>query len=145
MAVPRSFRIIAALVLTSAVSALIAYHYGRRHPSSRAELSAGQGAGTQSAPCVPYTGAAALAGKPSCITGRVLKVFTSKAGNTYLDFCEDYRSCPFSSVIFSEDRAKFGDLLFLQGQVVEIRGLVSYYKERPQIIIRGPDQVKLRQ
>lgn len=79
------------------------------------------------------------------MTGRVLKVFTSKMGNTYLDFCEDYRSCPFSSVIFSEDRAKFGNLLSLQGQVVEIRGLVSYYKERPQIIIRGPEQLKLRE
>ena len=145
MALPRSIRIIAALVLTSAVSALIAYHYGRRHPSSPPELSAAPGAAAESAACVPYSGATALVGKPSCITGRVLKVFTSKAGNTYLDFCEDYRSCPFSSVIFSEDRSKFGDLLFLQGQVVEIRGLVSFYKDRPQMIIRGPDQLKLRQ
>ena len=145
MALPRSFRTVAALVLTSAVSALIAYQYGRRNPSGRAEFSAAPGTAAESAPCVPYAGAAELVGKPSCITGRVLKVFTSKAGNTYLDFCEDYRSCPFSSVIFSEDRTKFGDLLFLQGQVVEIRGLVSYYKERPQIIIRGPDQLKLRQ
>ena len=145
MALPRSLRILAALVLTSAVSALIAYHVGKRNLSNRPDLPAAQGAVSESAPCVPYTGAAALVGKTSCISGRVLKVFTSKAGNTYFDFCEDYRSCPFSSVIFSEDRAKFGDLLFLQGQVVEIRGLVSYYKERPQIIIRGPDQLKLRQ
>lgn len=145
MALPRSFRIVAVVVLTSALSALIAYHFGTRNPASRPELSAAQGVVAESVPCVPYTGAAALAGKPSCITGRILKVFTSKAGNTYLDFCEDYRSCPFSSVIFSEDRTKFGDLMFLQGQMVEIRGLVSYYKERPQIIIREPDQLKLRQ
>lgn len=134
--------ILTAVVFSSAISAAIAYHYGtRKRPAFRQN----DATTAENAPCVPYTEASSLVGNSSCVTGRVLKVFTSKAGNTYLDFCEDYRSCPFSSVIFSQDRVKFGNLSSLQGQVVEIRGLVSYYKERPQIIIRAPEQVKLRE
>ena len=136
--------ILTTVVFSSAISAVIAYHYGTRKFPGRHAFSPAETSVPENAPCVPYTEASSLVGNASCVTGRVLKVFTSKAGNTYLDFCEDYRSCPFSSVIFSQDRAKFGDLTSLQGQVVEIRGLVSYYKERPQIIIRAPEQVKLR-
>ena len=133
-----------AVVLSSAISGVVAYRYGMRKYSARPAPLPSASAG-ENAPCVPYTEASSLVGNSACVTGRVLKVFTSKAGNTYLDFCEDYRSCPFSSVIFSQDRSKFGDLGSLQGQVVEIRGLVSYYKERPQIIVRAPEQVKLRE
>lgn len=140
--------VITVVVLASALSSAIAYRYGARGDSQRAAVAsaAGSAAAASAAigPCVSFTQAAPLVGNSSCITGRVLKVFTSKAGNTYFDFCEDYRKCPFSTVIFSEDRAKFGDLAYLQGQVIEIRGLVSFYRERPQIIIRDPDQVKLR-
>lgn len=133
-----------AVVLSSAISAVVAYHYATRKDSDRPAFRPAATAAADNAPCVPYTEASSLVGNSACVTGRVLKVFTSKAGNTYFDYCEDYRSCPFSSVIFSQDRAKFGDLASLQGQAVEIRGLVSYYKERPQIIIRAPEQVKLR-
>lgn len=137
--------ILTVVVLSSAVSALVAYHYGTRKDSVRPAYRPNETATAENAPCVPYTEASSQVGNFACVTGRVLKVFTSKAGNTYLDFCEDYRACPFSSVIFSQDRTKFGDLASLQGQVVEIRGLVSYYKERPQIIIRAPEQLKLRE
>jgi len=139
----RPVAIIALVALCSLASATVVYHYGTRRSSTPARPALTQAG--EPTPCVSYADAAPLVGKSGCITGRVLKVFTSKSGNTYLDFCEDYRACPFSSVIFSQDRAKFGDLATLQGQVVEISGLVSYYKERPQIIIRTPDQLKLRE
>lgn len=134
-----------AVILSAAISGAVAYHFGRGKDSSRGAVPYAGDTVPANAPCAPYADAGPLVGKSACISGRVLKVYTSKAGNTYLDFCEDYRSCPFSSVIFSQDRAKFGDLATLQGQFVEIRGLVSYYKERPQIIIRAPEQLKLRE
>ena len=145
------------VVLASAISAAVAYRFGARKEAAH---SAGPATTPQAAParafsdaaasvpsqaCVPFAEAAPLVGNTACVTGRVLKVATSKAGHTFLDFCEDYRKCPFSTVIFFEDRAKFGDLLYLQGQVVELRGLVGYYRERPQIIIRDPGQLKLRE
>ncbi len=137
--------VITVVVAASALSSAVAYRYGARGDSPRAAAAPAAAVSAATGPCVSFTGAAPLVGESACITGRVLKVFTSKAGNTYFDFCEDYRKCPFSTVIFSEDRAKFGDLAYLQGQVIEIRGLVSFYREKPQIIIRDPDQLKLRE
>jgi hypothetical protein len=136
--------IIVVVVIPSLISAAVAYRYGSRRGMAPAAAPSSVPSAADS-PCVQYTAANSLVGRPACVTGRVLKVFTSKSGNTYFDFCEDYRACPFSSVIFSQDRPKFGDLTTLQGQFVEIRGLVSYYKDRPQIIIRAAEQVKLRE
>ena len=137
--------VITSILVASALSAAVAYRFGSGKVALRPATSTQAAPVSATGPCVPFAEAAPLVGNPACITGRILKVFTSKAGNTYLDFCEDYRACPFSSVIFSQDRAKFGDLTTLQGQFVEIRGLVSYYKDRPQIIIRAPEQLKLRE
>jgi hypothetical protein len=72
-----------------------------------------------------------------------VRVFTSRGGNTFLDFCEDYRDCPFTSVIFSSDKNKFGDLASLAGRQIEIRGPIAVYQGRPEIIIRDPEQIRL--
>ena len=135
--------LIAGIVLSvSTVSAVVAYRMGfrQRPPSAH---SAAASADSLAGPCVPFAEAGPLVGKSACVTGRVLKVFTSKAGNTFLDFCQDYKTCPFMSVIFSQDREKFGDLGRLQGRRVEIRGLVSYYQSRAEIIVRDPGQIQV--
>lgn len=134
--------VIGIVVLASTISAVVAYRMGFRQRHSvgqAASVPDESGAG----PCVPFAEAGPLVGKTACVSGRVLRVFTSKAGNTFLDFCEDYRQCPFTSVVFSQDRAKFGDLGQLQGRRVEIRGLVSYYQNRAEIIIRDPRQIQI--
>ena len=99
--------------------------------------------GGEAAGCVDIQGAAPLAGKTGCVSGRVLKVFTSKGGNTFFDFCEDYHNCPFTSVIFSSDKSKFGDVQSLAGREIEIRGSVTVYQGRPEIIIRDPGQIRV--
>src|ERR1041385_5841851 len=43
--------------------------------------------------CVDIRGASKLEGKYGCVSGRVLKVYTAASGNTFLDFCQDYRTC----------------------------------------------------
>jgi len=95
------------------------------------------------AKCVDFHDAGVEAGETGCVSGRVLKVFTSRNGNTFLDFCEDYRDCPFSSVIFSSDKHKFGDLQFLAGRQIEIRGPIDVYQGRPEIVIRDPEQIRI--
>jgi len=69
--------------------------------------------------------------------------FRLAGGNTFLDFCEDYRDCPFTSVIFSSDKNKFGDLASLAGRQIEIRGPITVYQGKPEIIIRDPGQIRL--
>ena len=108
--------------------------------SSFASRSSSQG---EVAGCVDFRDAGAQAGETGCVSGRVLRVFTSRGGNTFLDFCEDYRDCPFSSVIFSSDKDKFGDLQFLAGRQIEIRGPITVYQGRPEIVIRDPEQIRM--
>jgi len=92
--------------------------------------------------CVDVRNAGPQVGKSGCVAGLVLRVFSARSGNTFLDFCQDYRACPFTSVIFAPDKSKFGDLESLQGKRVEIRGEVINYQGRAEIIIRDPQQVR---
>ena len=107
-------------------------------PSSRSP----QGPVVNTAPCVDFRHADPLVGKNGCVAGLVLRVYAARTGNTFLDFCEDYRTCPFSSVVFASDKSKFGDLGSLQGKRVEIRGDVTAYQGRAEIIVRDPQQVR---
>jgi hypothetical protein len=93
-------------------------------------------------PCVDIRNAGAREGKSGCVAGLILRVYSARTGNTFLDFCQDYRHCPFTSVIFASDRNKFADLESLQGKRVEIRGDVVSYQGRAEIIIRDPEQVR---
>jgi exonuclease VII large subunit len=93
--------------------------------------------------CVDIHDAAPHAGETGCVSGRVLRVYTSRGGNTFFDFCEDYHDCPFSSVIFSSDKRKFGDLQSLSGRQIEVHGLITVYQGRPEIIIRDPEQIRV--
>lgn len=93
-------------------------------------------------PCVDTRNAGPLTGKNGCVAGLVLRVYSARTGNTFLDFCQDYRTCPFTSVIFASDKSKFGNLESLQGRRVEIRGDVVAYQGRAEIIIRDPRQVR---
>jgi hypothetical protein len=93
-------------------------------------------------PCVDIRHAGSLVGKSGCVTAIVLRVYSARSGNTFLDFCEDYRTCPFSSVIFASDTSKFGNLGALQGRRVEIRGEIVAYQGRAEIVIRDPQQVR---
>jgi hypothetical protein len=122
------------VIVASVVSATVAYR--------RALRQSGTSAGKVFAGCVDFHEADAHAGEMGCISGRVLRVYTSRSGTTFLDFCADYRSCPFGSVIFSSDRNKFGDLQKLSGQSIEIHGAITVYQGRAEIIIRDPEQIR---
>jgi len=61
-------------------------------------------------------------------------------GKHYLDFCEDYRLCSFSVVIFSHDLKNIADLRQLAGKVVEIRGAVKAYADRAEIVLESRKQ-----
>lgn len=132
---------IAAAVLL--IAAIIVWR-GHR-PAIRPEIYDAPAGVRNSGPCISFQQAATHAGENGCITGYVLRAYTSKSGNTFLDFCPDYRSCPFSSVIFSSDRAKFGNLEALSGRRVEIRGFISTYQGKAEVVIHDPWQIQALQ
>lgn len=94
-----------------------------------------------SAECVPYTNARQHLGETKCVTGKVLRIQTGSRGVHYLDFCENYRSCPFSVVIFASDLKQIGDIRELQGKVAEIHGKIKGYDGRAEIILKDISQL----
>ena len=110
--------IVVLVLVASTLSAFTAYRLALRRASSRGTAPAVQ---TGDKRCIDFHDAGLHIGEEVCVSGRVLRVFVSRASNAFLDFCADYRDCPFTSVIFSSDRGKFGDLQTLRGRQVEIR------------------------
>lgn len=131
------------LVVAFGLGMLVARQF--RRPRLVAPAPSQASSGSASAPCVDFHEAAAHVGENGCVSGRVLRVFTSRAGHTFLDFCADYRDCPFTSVIFAADRSKFGDLQSLEGRQVEIRGFIKVYRSRPEIVISETEQIRAAQ
>ena len=90
---------------------------------------------------INFTNAPKYIGQQVVISGQVDHVFVSKTDTTFINFCRDYRSCPFSAVIFPDDRSQFGDLQQLIGETVQISGVVDEYKGNPQIVLQNPSQL----
>jgi hypothetical protein len=127
---------VTAIVLCS----FAAYRLGVRRAAAdahqRGAISARQGG------CIAISEAGLHTGENTCVEGRVLRVFTSRSGSTFFDFCADYHNCPFSSVIFASDRSRFGNLATLEGRKVEITGEITTYNGRAEIVIRDPKQIR---
>ena len=91
--------------------------------------------------CLPIDQARNHLGETQCVTGKVIRVETGSEGVHYLDFCEDYRFCPFSVVIFSHDVKNIGDVRQLAGKVIEIRGELKDYDDRAEIVLESRKQL----
>lgn len=140
----RGFQITITAVIV-ALAVWIAYREYQRTASPPQPASFAPTSEQPRAPCVDFRKAASMAGERGCVTGYVLRAYTSKSGNTFLDFCQDYRSCEFSSVIFASDARKFGNLEALAGRKVDIRGFIRTYQGRAEIVINDPSQISVAQ
>ena len=143
---------VALFVVSITLAGFVGYRLALRREVSRPDAGrqpAHQpyGAGNANVPggsggtCVDFHEAGQHTGETACVSGRVLRVYTSRSESAFLDFCPNYRDCPFSSVIFASDRTKFGDLNALSGREVEIQGRISVYNGRPEIVIRDSEQL----
>lgn len=92
------------------------------------------------ADCIPFDQAPKHIGETECVTGKVVHVKVSRKAH-YLDFCEDYRLCPFSVVIFSHDIKNVGDVRQLSGKMIEIYGEIKEYNDRAEIILDSRKQL----
>jgi len=85
--------------------------------------------------CLPVAEARRHVGEVKCVTGMVVRVKQGARGVHFLDFCDDFRLCPFTVVIFPSDLKNIGDVRQLQGRMVEIHGQVKEYDGRAEIIL----------
>ena len=91
--------------------------------------------------CIPFQDAHKHMGQKQCVTGRVLHVTRTRSA-TFLDFCSDYRICPFTVVAFTGDLRRIGDLGGLAGQEIQIEGRIEEYDGRAEIKLENADQLQ---
>lgn len=62
----------------------------------------------------------------------------------FLNFDKDYRTT-FAAVIFTSDLSKFppNPDQFYRNKKVQVTGIIKEYKGKPEIILKGPDQIKI--
>jgi hypothetical protein len=89
---------------------------------------------TAASSCIPITDAGKHIGASKCITGKVVRVKQGERGVHFFDFCEDYRTCPFTVVVFASDLKQIGDVRRLEGRQIEIDGEIKSYDGRAEII-----------
>lgn len=77
------------------------------------------------------------------VVGRVADVFTSDNENTFLNFGAAYPRQVFSATVFERFASGFNDLHGLEGRRVRITGTIRLYRNRPQIILESPSQLKV--
>jgi hypothetical protein len=94
------------------------------------------------AECIPVTEAQNHVGETRCVTGVVYRVERGDRGVHFLDFCEDYRVCPFTVVVFPSDLKNVGDIRQLKGKTVEIHGPVKQYDGRAEIVLAEARQLR---
>jgi micrococcal nuclease len=97
----------------------------------------------QSAARIDYTEASNHIGEYACVSGKIDHVYTSQKGTIFLNFCPDYKTCPFGVIIFGSDAYKFPNPKQYEGQTLEITGLIRSYQGRPEIILNDLGQIKI--
>jgi hypothetical protein len=95
----------------------------------------------EAATCIPFNEAIHHIGETHCVSGKVLDVKEGSGGVHYLDFCEDYRLCSFTVVIFPRDLKSVSDVRQLAGRTIEIHGPVKGYDGRAQIVLEEARQL----
>jgi DNA/RNA endonuclease YhcR with UshA esterase domain len=94
------------------------------------------------ADCHPFSSAPEHLGETTCIRGKVVKLVIGPTGLHFLNFCDDYRTCPFTVVIFPRDLRDVGDVRTLEGKEIQITGKVKNYKGQLEIILRDRGQLR---
>ncbi|MDP2665367.1 MAG: phospholipase D-like domain-containing protein [bacterium] len=107
----------------------------------RGNSAAAGAAATVSIGVIDYTQAGAHVGEYASVRGTLVEAYTSASGTVFLDFCTNYKTCPFSGVIFADDAKSFGDLSKLAGQTVTLTGKISSYQGKAEIVLSEVSQL----
>ena len=102
------------------------------------------GVTVQSAGTISYTDAPKHVGEYASVEGTLVDAHTTSSGTTFLDFCTNYKSCPFTVVIFSSDAKKFGNLSTSAGRGITVTGKISSYQGQAEMILSSPSQLSFR-
>jgi hypothetical protein len=98
----------------------------------------------QTTTVIPFAEASRYVGQRVAVEGVVAKVFTSRNGNTFLDFGAAYPNELFTGWI-PQNSALSADpsLWSLRGKKVKVTGIIELYRGKPEIKIVSTDQLVL--
>jgi endonuclease YncB( thermonuclease family) len=81
-------------------------------------------------------------GETVAVRGPVASVFTSRAGNVFLNFDRPFPNQTFQGVVFRAAVAAFGGLRRYEGQETVVYGLIKLYNGKPEIVLDSPSQIR---
>jgi DNA/RNA endonuclease YhcR with UshA esterase domain len=90
--------------------------------------------------CVPIEKAKNFIGQEVCVVGTVHRVGFSDSGTAFITFCEDYKNCSFSAVVFERDMDKVGSLQMFEGRELEVTGRVKDFHGTAEIVVKKRSQ-----
>jgi DNA/RNA endonuclease YhcR with UshA esterase domain len=81
-------------------------------------------------------------GQSVIVEGIVTGTHVTRTGTAFLDFGPHYPDQDFTVVIFARSAAGLGDIARYYGKRVDVSGTVELYHNRPEIIVRSPEQIR---
>jgi len=91
---------------------------------------------------INYLDASNYIGQNATVSGAPVKIYSSTSGTVFFDYCINYKSCPFSVVIFADDAKKFANILSYQNTNISVTGLLKSYNGHAEIAVTDPSQIK---
>ena len=91
---------------------------------------------------INYMDAANYIGKNATVSGIPLKIYSSTSGTVFFDYCVNYKSCPFSVVVFADDAKKFANINQYTDQPITVTGLLKSYNGHGEIVVSSLSQIK---
>lgn len=94
--------------------------------------------------CVNFRDARDYIGQEKCVYGKIYNIYTTSGGTLFINFCSDFRICPFQSVIFSRYFDRFFEIEKYEGKDVIMKGEITTFEGGAQIILRDPKYLKIK-
>ena len=84
-------------------------------------------------------------GEDAVVCGRVVSLYhakKSKGQPTFLNLERSYPNQLFTVVIWGDKRSAFTKIMSYKGKRLCFKGTIESYKERPEMVLESPKQVK---
>ena len=91
---------------------------------------------------IKSTEAKSYVGEYAIVQGYVASVY-ERENVAYLNFEKSYPDNPFTATIFAKHFSDFDDLTEYENRTVEVKGKITEYKGKPQIILNSEEQINI--
>jgi len=77
------------------------------------------------------------------IEGKVFEVYSNANGNVFLNFGSKYPNNCFTAVIFKNNLSKFNTIANLEQKTIRLKGKITQYQGKPEIILQDVSQIEI--